>query len=595
MNKATYAVICSLTALLLSYSGFFAQIHIGLVADHPDYIKSSDDNNLSIPEIIINEILYRRESAGKPEFVELLNLESEPVDLSNWILADAESGASIPIGTVIPPGGYLVFTDQPAFASSDDFIIYLPGWPGFSNSGDYVVLRSVSGLVSDSLRYSPDWGNHDAGVSLERRDPLAISIDPANWGPSRSYSGSTPAGINTIFEADRQGPVIEFANTKDHEIEILFSEFIHIRPETEIRINEVGAVIKNYNPGRANRITLSGIVNPPDSEMMVRAENLVDFQGNVTPFSEMAVARPLHPGDLVINEIMYHELSDDPQTGLSQSEYLELANTKNFTLSLEGIYIHDAADEHGNHRRIDFTDTDKKSLPPGEYAIIYPEPYDVPYHMSRTGRFFEASEHESRLGLRADRVTLSLVNSGKEIYLADSAGIVLDYVFYDPLWHNPNLTDTQGISLERISAFGESNHFANWTSSSAEKGGTPASMNTAGRITEAELNHVSEIQLQPNPFSPDGDGFDDTLIIRYQFSEPDFLIQARIYDRYGRHIRTLANNKRAGLSGELQWDGLNENGNSNRIGMYIILIEAFNGATGTRKVLRKTAVLARHL
>jgi len=41
-------------------------------------------------QIVINEVLYRREAAGKPEFIELFNRGNEPVHLDGWLLEDSE-------------------------------------------------------------------------------------------------------------------------------------------------------------------------------------------------------------------------------------------------------------------------------------------------------------------------------------------------------------------------------------------------------------------------------------------------------------------------------------------------------------------------
>ncbi len=101
------------------------------------------------------------------------------------------------------------------------------------------------------------------------------------------------------------------------------------------------------------------------------------------------------------------------------------------------------------------------------------------------------------------------------------------------------------------------------------------------------------IVLTPNPFSPDGDGMDDRLQIQYRFEDPNYMLKVRVYDRYGRLIRHLAENYPAGFDGALAWDGRSDAGETNRIGIYIVYVEAYNSSTGQKKVFRETAVLAR--
>ncbi|MDX1591387.1 MAG: lamin tail domain-containing protein, partial [Balneolaceae bacterium] len=495
------------------------------------------------------------------------------------------------------PGAYIVFTDQRSFSDPSASIHYLPSWPGFSNAGDAVVLKNAEGVLADSLYYHSEWGSPKPGVSIERKDPSAISIDPSNWSLSSAPFGSTPNEINTAFRIDRESPQIRFVRLMNDLIHIAFTEFVELTDLARFRVNNAHADVQAYDPQRGDFLTLSFNPSHLNSEVIVRAENIQDFQGNMTHSSEMPLARRPDEGELVLNEIMYQELPEESIPGFSQSEYIEIANSTDHTLSLEGIMIREAADEEGLYRTIEFADTREKFIKPGEYAIIYPEADDLPYPLSRTGQFFGAPVDINRRALRADRTTLSLVNSGKELFLTDSTGTILDHIHYTPFWHNPNLIDVQGISLERISTHAFSNDPDNWTSSSAEKGGTPAERNSVSSASETimSLSQGGKLSLQPNPFSPDADGFDDVLNIEYEFDNPDYLLRVRILDRYGRHIRTVANSYRAGLSGELRWDGLTDNGSPNRIGIYVLWMEAYHAASGSRKIFREAFVLARSL
>src|SRR5262249_59119102 len=54
------------------------------------------------------------DAAGGPDWVEVTNVGSQPVDLSGWVLADDKDsdGDVIPSGTVLNPGAFISF--QPA-------------------------------------------------------------------------------------------------------------------------------------------------------------------------------------------------------------------------------------------------------------------------------------------------------------------------------------------------------------------------------------------------------------------------------------------------------------------------------------------------
>ncbi len=73
------------------------------------------------------------------------------------------------------------------------------------------------------------------------------------------------------------------------------------------------------------------------------------------------------------------------------------------------------------------------------------------------------------------------------------------------------------------------------------------------------------------------------------------LIRVRIYDARGRRVRTLEEARLAGRSGELVWNGRDDDGNRVRIGPYVVLLEAVQADGGTTTELKETVVVARPL
>jgi flagellar hook assembly protein FlgD len=146
--------------------------------------------------------------------------------------------------------------------------------------------------------------------------------------------------------------------------------------------------------------------------------------------------------------------------------------------------------------------------------------------------------------------------------------------------------------LERINPNLDGNDRANWSTCVDPIGATPAMQNsvfTEGNISEAKLS------FSPNPFSPDNDGYEDFTMIRYNLSVNTAQIRIKIFDDKGRLVRTLVNNKPSASSGTEIFDGLDDNGNPLRIGMYIVFIEASNSENGVVDVLKDVIVIARKL
>ncbi len=188
--------------------------------------------------------------------------------------------------------------------------------------------------------------------------------------------------------------------------------------------------------------------------------------------------------------------------------------------------------------------------------------------------------------------SLGLVNTGELILLKDVKGNIIDSVWYSDKWHNKNITITKGKSLERINPLLSGNDPMNWSTSVDYSGGTPGKVNS---IFAENLNKEKNISVSPNPFSPDNDGFEDFTIINYNLTQATAQVRVKIFDNKGRLLRTLLNNAPSGQSGSIIFDGLNDDGQVLRIGIYIVFLEAMNDNAGIVETIKTVVVVARKL
>lgn len=160
-------------------------------------------------EVVINEIMYAPDrKAGHPEWIELYNRSTEPVDLSGYRIGDASGKeAEIPEGTIIRPLSYLVLTTDSA-----KFKAWFPGveavqvrFPSLNNSGDTVKLISPDGQVIEEVAYK---GGGERDRSIERVDPLGEAGDPKNWRESVAKEGSTPGRLNSVSALPSAGRIL---------------------------------------------------------------------------------------------------------------------------------------------------------------------------------------------------------------------------------------------------------------------------------------------------------------------------------------------------------------------------------------------------
>lgn len=547
--------------------------------------------------VVFNEILYRRTDAVSPEFVELYNPTASNFDLSGWIFSDAGSSVLLPSATILRAGEYLVLTDKEEFAQSLDNGIYLSGFPSLNDDGDELVLKNEAGITIDSLFYRSEWGGDAPGVSLERKDPDAASFDASNWASSTSELGFTAGSQSSVFELDVSPPEVLFSSITDQRLFIAFSEVVRITAETEIEIQGLGAdaliLPETINDTLSVHVETSAIVTKlNEAPASITILNVQDIKGNKTSETSTLIAFPAQRGDVIVNEILYNPLADNEDNLPDQTEYVELYNRSSQAVSLEGISLHDAPDENLEVRALIPVSTRYHWIAPDSYHLLFAEDEARSFQESRLANYFGLETVADYEVTRFDRSSLSLASSGDAIFLSDKEGNTIDSVFYDESWQNPNLIDTRGLALERINPEYEGDPASNWSSSTHVSGGTPLMQNSiyqeAGNVPQ-----TMGISFTPNPFSPDDDGFEDHLFINYQLDAADYLLRIRIFDRYGREVRELVNNYSAGFEGSILWDGLSEDRTKNRVGVYIVLFEAYNSAAGKDQTFKETVVLAR--
>lgn len=164
-------------------------------------------------------------------------------------------------------------------------------------------------------------------------------------------------------------------------------------------------------------------------------------------------------------------------------------------------------------------------------------------------------------------------NIGSDVVrLVDSFGIEADRFEYTRTFDS-NFTWSRGEDIGRENDWGRSENVA----------GSPGERNAV--LYEMTGSHVT-VTIEPNVFSPDGDGFEDMAVISVE-APKDKELTMRIYDRQGRIVKTVLDGERY-IKDSYEWDGRSDSGNRLPIGIYILYFEA----AGSESV-KKPIVIAR--
>jgi len=495
--------------------------------------------------------------------------------------------SSVPF--LISPNGYALIARDSMFLSLRSFPevpVRIINFSTLNNSTpDAVVLYDDRALIMDSIFYSPDWGGR-GGFSLERIDPEDLSNQRSNWGTSIDSTGATPGGRNSIVRFDHDLELVSasaegttlavdirnagrilsrdfsvdfFEKTKDDTLPIGTAEF-------RGSLLPGASILLRFEWGDA-----------PSGESLVKAEIISASDQRLQNNSKIfQVKKRFSAGEIIINEIMYEPVS-------GQNEWIEMFHRGKNPVDLSGWSFTDRPTASGNRNSFAVSASPRRILP-GEFVAVAAE--------STVLNLFPALLHAKHV-LILDRPSgFSFGNDGDDIIVKDLLGTVIDSVRYAPQWHHPDVTDVRGRSLERIHPDLDSNDPENWSTSASAAGGSPAMRNT---IFTERIVSTASLSFSPNPFSPDGDGFEDFCMIRFSLPHETSVIRLRIYDRYGRLIITLADGDPSGPEGERIWNGFDSVARRARIGPYIALLEAIDRSGGILVTAKGVIVVATKL
>lgn len=572
---------------------FFSGIPLGLFSQN----SYSAPSILPVTnQVIISEIMADpNPCVGLPdaEYIELFNRGDVAIPLENWKLAFGTKEKALAAVT-LQAGEYLIICEGGKEGAFQPYGQVLPmqKMPAIINTGQTLTLKSSSGEVIHTVTFSPNWykthQKSQGGWSLEIIDPDNPCGYSENWSESDDSDGGTPGSENSVSDInpDMQSPCLLRATLpSDSSVLLIFNErmdssYLNFSGLYSVSNGILHPVaVDPVGPDYSEILLFFNQPFEPLKEYTVTVMNsLRDCSGNL--FCNNAATRfaiPQIPAcfDLVINEIL-----PDPFPG--DAEFIEIYNRSqkvldmaDFTIGLADPQTHELkyTCPLRNHSFLLF---------PGDYVVITNLANNLP---NKCFSKYQQSiiEHPG---------IFVLPNEEGIIVLTDSLSQIIDEFRYNESMHAQLLTNSKGISLERVNPDLPTNYPGNWHSASTASGySTPGQKNSQALPPELL---PAEIILQPEVFSPDYDGIDDYTTLHFQLNEPGWIATIMIFDIGGNKIRDLASNSMLGTEEDFLWDGTLNDGRPAQLGIYLFYIEIFN-SKGQVKKIKKVVTLTKRI
>ncbi len=524
-------------------------------------------------DIIINEFMpapAANRALPNVEYIELFNRSNAVVDLNKFMIWNGASSTTLP-KYPLPPKGYVVIYTQKTGEFFKPFCTDTLALPianklvTLSNPSDIFYLTAPDGKVLDvasfDLSFYQNAGKAETGLALERTRINAL-CSPLVWSPSSDAKGGTPAKRNSFIDTtmDKTPPILERFYVKNSTtIVLIFDKSLNrdsaIKVQNFQLINNDIKAIDTLKPAfNSVEISLKNALKKDSIYTLIVKNNLKDCRN--IPLSmayKLDIRLPEKPKakDLIINEILIN-------SELGGSRFIELYNNSKKTLDIVGLQI------------IDVTKNDVKTI--NSNFILLPNKYVV---LTETPAFIRSRYNvpdSVKFSILKNKLPTWNEASGNVSIAIDSLKII-DSFNYNKSWHNPLLSTTDGVSLERLNPDSASSKPENWQSA-AEKYGfaTPAQRNSQTHQFQTPPSVNLAFWLEKNAFSPDEDGFEDALLIRYKLDKSGGIADIKVFDSNGRLTKTLATNELLGTEGALRWQGERTDGTKASVGIYIFTI-----------------------
>ena len=545
-------------------------------------------------DIVFSEIYFEVSSTSPlpgGEYIEIYNRKDSAVILSGWKISDGTSDGKIPDFRLDAHEYAVLYGENlaPEFISIPNAVA-VTSFPTLNNDvGDRLSLLNASGDTISEMQFNDEYYHDekkdDGGWSIERVDNDFLCRNSKNWVASQSAFHGTPGRVNSVASLfiDDTGPKIINVYPEDStSLVIIFNEQLSgtSRYADAFRIIDDNSVTLPFSfssvseSGDSIRLSVSALFDHKLYTLIV-LEGIEDCPGNFySGRREIQFGKPKHAEakDVLINELLFY-------SNESGGDFLELINRSDKIIDLRDWVITETDySDFSDIKEVAIITQGHRMLLPGEYLLLTRQ-------VAKLKRYYDCLNEYALM----ETSSMPDFNSSEgRAVIHDDGGNEIDAFKYSDDMHFKLLSETRGVSLERMCTDVNSDNPFIWHSAAATAGfATPGYRNSQ---VVGLMSVGNEVSVDEEVFSPDDDGYFDVLTIRYQFPQPGTVLSLNVYDFEGRLTKKLLPGETVSSQGIITWNGLTDLGTIARAGIYVIVGKSFD-LDGNEKVFRKAVFL----
>ncbi len=496
-------------------------------------------------------------SASEDEFIEFVNTDNQPFDLSNWQFADdAQIRHTFPSGTILLAGQPLVLfgggTPTGLFGGA---IVQTAssGEISLRNSGENIFLLNANGdtvidytygseaSIDQSLTRNPDITGPDSVLTAHT---VAANDTTKLFSPGLKVDG-TPFS----FDASALRTNVEFSATGETFAEDAGVVMVPLKinnpnndTATTVEVRIVGgtgqnADIVNLIPsyivtfpaasvtGEAISIEINDDTDPEGAEEFIFVINSISGPANSEIGVQDTFIMVIQASDLTF-PLLVNEIHADPKPGLEgdangdgtrvfqEDEFLELINIGDTAIDISGFRFQDSRD-------VRHTFDEGTIIPPGGVLLMFGRPIATPIDPANFCNATIVFANKSDVGSGDG---LSLANGGDEILFRDSLGQTFILETYGAEGGQDQSlnrqVDGQRLPFELHTVL--ANDTTNLYSPGCGINGNPISL-----VSNDPLLDASGLMIYPNPIRG---------IVQISVNSGQQIRQVDLYDLQGRRV-----------------------------------------------------------